>query len=169
MRGFVDIVNALGGVDVYVERYVSIEMSPTREGDEWHTVQVGRGWHHLNGLDALGYVRERRSSNDYVRMERQRCLLKAVAAKATPSTILTRFSNLSKAMASSVKTDIPLSYLPKLLENTASLDFDDIANCWLCASVLHTCSRLSRKADPRSRTNPSNGEGGVQRHGHDVI
>jgi len=127
MRGFVNVVNALGGVDVYVKRYVSIEMSPTREGDPWHTVQVGPGWRHLNGLDALGYVRERRSSNDYVRMERQRCLLKAVAAKATPSTILTRFSNLSKAMASSVKTDIPLSYLPTLLENTASLDFDDIA------------------------------------------
>ncbi|MEZ5175635.1 MAG: LCP family protein [Acidimicrobiia bacterium] len=127
MAGFVNVVNALGGVDVYVTRGVSIEMSPAREGEEWHTVSVGRGWRHLNGLDALGYVRERRSSNDYVRMQRQRCLLKAVAAKATPANILKRFSQLSKAMANSVKTDIPLSDLPILLERTASLDFDDIA------------------------------------------
>jgi len=128
MRGFVNVVNALGGVDVYVTRYVSIEMSPTREGDPWHIVSVSPGWRHLNGLDALGYVRERRNSGgDYARMERQRCLLKAVAAKATPSTILTRFSQLSKAMAESVKTDIPRSYLPILLEHTASLGFEDIA------------------------------------------
>jgi len=126
MGGFVDVVNALGGVNVYVTRPVSIEMSPAKEGEEWHTVAIGTGWRRLSGLDALGYVRERRSSNDYIRMTRQRCLLKAVSAKATPGTILTRFSRLSRAMANSVKTDIDVSYLPTLLEYTGSLDFDDI-------------------------------------------
>jgi LCP family protein required for cell wall assembly len=127
MGGFVDVVNALGGVNVYVTRPVSIEMSPAKEGEEWYTVSIGAGWRKLSGLDALGYVRERHSSNDYVRMARQRCLLKAVAAKATPATILRRFSALSKAMANSVKTDIDIDYLPTLLEFTGSLDFDDIA------------------------------------------
>lgn len=127
MGGFVDVVDALGGVNVYVTRPVSIEMSPAKEGDEWHTVSIGTGWRRLSGRDALGYVRERRSSNDYVRMTRQRCLLKAVVAKATPSTILTRFSRLSRAMANSVKTDIDIDYLPTLLEYAGSLDFDDVA------------------------------------------
>lgn len=127
MNGFVNVVNALGGVNVYVTRPVTIEMSPAKEGDEWHTVSVGTGWRRLDGLDALGYVRERRSSSDYTRMERQRCLLKAVAAKATPSLVLSRFSRLANAMSSSVKTDIDVAYLPTLLEYVASLDFDDIA------------------------------------------
>jgi hypothetical protein len=101
-------------------------MSHPRIEGEWVEVSIGRGWRRLSGLNALGYVRERRSSNDYVRMERQRCLLKAVAAKATPTTVITRFSRLSRAMANSVKTDIRVSYLPTLLEFTALLDFDDI-------------------------------------------
>ena len=127
MSGFVNVVNALGGVNVYVTRPVSIEMSPAKEGDEWHIVEVGTGWRTLNGLDALGYVRERRSSSDYTRMERQRCLLRAVVAKATPVNILTRLSQLSRAMANSAKTDIPLSELPRLLEFAASLELDDVA------------------------------------------
>jgi len=126
MNGFVSVVNALGGVDVFVTRGVYIEMShPSIEG-EWVEVAVGRGWRRLSGLNALGYVRERRSSNDYVRMQRQRCLLKAVAAKATPATVVSRFSQLSRAMVRSVKTDIRVDYLPTLLEHTASLDLDDI-------------------------------------------
>jgi LCP family protein required for cell wall assembly len=127
MNGFVNVVNALGGVNVYVTRPVTIEMSPAKEGDEWHIVSVGPGWQKLNGLDALGYVRERRSSSDYTRMQRQRCLLKAVAAKATPSVVLSRFSSLAKAMSSSVRTDIDVSYLPTLLRYVADLDFEDIA------------------------------------------
>jgi hypothetical protein len=60
-------------------------------------------------------------------MQRQRCLLKAVAAKATPSVVLSRFSRLANAMSKSVKTDIDVSYLPTLLEYVAQLDFEDIA------------------------------------------
>jgi LCP family protein required for cell wall assembly len=127
MNGFVNVVNALGGVNVYVTRGVYIEMSDPKNEGEWIEVSVGRGWRRLNGLNALGYVRERRSSNDYVRMERQRCLLKAVAAKATPATIVSRFSRLSRAMVSSVKTEVRMDDRPPLLELTASLDLDDIA------------------------------------------
>jgi LCP family protein required for cell wall assembly len=127
MNGFVNVVNALGGVNVYVTRPVTIDMSPAKEGDPWHEVSIGTGWRRLNGLDALGYVRERRSSSDYTRMQRQRCMLKAVAAKATPSTVLTRFSSLARAMSRSVRTDIDLDYLPTLLKEAANLDFDDIA------------------------------------------
>lgn len=127
MNGFVNVVNALGGVSVYVTRPVTIEMSPAKEGDPWHEVSIGTGWRRLDGLDALGYVRERKSSSDYTRMQRQRCMLKAVAAKATPATMLRRFSSLARAMSNSVKTDIDISYLPTLLEEVGDLDFDDIA------------------------------------------
>jgi LCP family protein required for cell wall assembly len=126
MSGFVRVVDALGGVRAYVTRTISTEVSPAREGEDWITVNIKPGWHKLNGHEALAYVRERKTSNDYVRMTRQRCMLKAVAASADPVTIVSRFAALSRAVKSSVRTDIPLDHVPTLVGHAAALDFDDI-------------------------------------------
>lgn len=127
MSGFVRVIDALGGIRVYVTGYVSTEVSPAREGEEWISVELSPGWRRLDGHEALAYVRERKATSDYTRMKRQRCLLKAVAAEADPGTILTRFSRISRAVASSVKTDINLDYLPTLLGYASALDFNDVA------------------------------------------
>ena len=126
MSGFVRVVDALGGVRVYVTNSVNTEVSPAREGEDWIEVHIRPGWRRLNGHQALAYVRERKTSSDYVRMTRQRCMLKAVAASADPMTIVTRFASLSRAVKSSVRTDIPLDYVPTLVAQAAALDFDDI-------------------------------------------
>ncbi len=127
MGGFVNVVNALGGIDVYVTSTVTIEMSPANEGEEWHEVTISPGWRRLSGLDALAYARERKTTSDYTRMKRQRCMLKAMAAKLTPGRVVSRFSALARAMSRSVRTDIDIDYLPTLLDEVAALDFDDIA------------------------------------------
>lgn len=126
MSGFVRVVDALGGVRAYVTRAVSTEVSPAREGEDWITVNIRPGWRRLNGHQALAYVRERKTSNDYVRMQRQRCMLKAVAASADPVTIVSRFPSISRAVKSSVRSDIPLDYVPTLVGHAAALDFGDI-------------------------------------------
>jgi LCP family protein required for cell wall assembly len=126
MSGFVRVVDALGGVRVYVTSSVHTEVSPAREGENWIEAHIRPGWRRLNGHQALAYVRERKTSSDYVRMTRQRCMLKAVAASADPVTIVTRFASLSRAVKSSVRTDIPLNYVPTLVAHAASLDFGDI-------------------------------------------
>jgi len=126
MSGFVRVVDALGGVRTYVTGSVDAEVSPAREGEDWIEVNIRPGWRRLNGHQALAYVRERKTSSDYVRMKRQRCMLKAVAASADPVTIVRRFASLSRAVKSSVRTDIPLDYVPTLVAQAAALDFDDI-------------------------------------------
>lgn len=126
MSGFVRVVDALGGVRTYVTGSVQAEVSPAREGEDWITVDIRPGWNRLNGHEALAYVRERKATSDYVRMRRQRCMLKAVAASADPATIVRRFTALSRAFKTSVRTDIPLEYLPTLVSQAATLDFDDI-------------------------------------------
>ena len=126
MSGFVRVVDALGGVRTYVTGSVETEVSPAREGEDWIKVSIRPGWRRLNGHQALAYVRERKTSSDYVRMRRQRCMLKAVAASADPVTIVARFASLSNAVKSSVRTDIPLDYVPTLVAQAAELDFDDI-------------------------------------------
>lgn len=126
MAAFVDLVDAIGGVDVYVQKPLEAEVSPPREGDSWAYVNVDVGWNHLNGPEALAYSRARKGSSDYARMQRQRCMLRAVAAKADPLTLLRRFSAIVDAVEGSVVTDIPLSFAPDLISAAAKLDFDDI-------------------------------------------
>lgn len=127
MRGFVRLVDALGGVNTYVLGHIVTEVSPYEEGGEWITVDLQPGWQHLDGAQALAYMRERKTANDYARTQRQRCLLKAIAGEADPGTIVRRFNAIADAVKRSVKTDVPLDFLPALIQYGAELDFDDIA------------------------------------------
>jgi len=126
MAAFVDLVEAIGGVDVYVTEPLEAEVSPPREGDPWAKVDVDVGWHRLDGFEALAFVRARKGSSDYVRMQRQRCMLRAVAAKSTPVTLLRGFDGIVDALDGSMVTNLPVSFGPDLLEMTARLDFNDI-------------------------------------------
>ncbi len=126
MAAFVDLVDAINGVDVYVQKPLKAEVSPPREGDPWATVDVDVGWNHLSGPEALAYARARKNSSDYVRMQRQRCMVRAVAAKADPFTLLRNFSSIVDAVEGSVVTNFPLSFATDLLAAAARLDFNDI-------------------------------------------
>jgi LCP family protein required for cell wall assembly len=127
MAAFVDLVGAIGGVDVFVQAPLQAEVSPPREGDPWATVDVDVGWHHLDGPEALAYVRARHGSSDYVRMQRQRCMLRAIASKSTPFTLLRGFGEIVDALDGSLVTDIPVSFASDLLSMAANLDFGDVA------------------------------------------
>jgi len=126
MGAFVDLVDAIGGVDVFVQTPLETEVSPEREGAEWIHLEVDVGWNHLNGPEALAYSRARKGSSDYTRMQRQRCMLRAVAAKADALTLLRSFSGIVRAVEGSVVTNIPLSFASDLITAAADLDFDDI-------------------------------------------
>jgi len=126
MAAFVDLVDAIGGIDVDVRKPLQSEVSPPREGDPWAKVDVDVGWHHLDGPQALAYARARKGSSDYTRMERQRCMLRGVAAKADAVTILRSFPAIVDAVENSVVTDVPRSFAAEFIGVTASLDFDDI-------------------------------------------
>jgi len=126
MAGFVDLVDAIGGVDVYVEKPMHIAFSAPEEGGEKALINVGVGENHLDGLEALAYVRSRYGSSDYTRMRRQRCMLQSLAAEATPSTLVASFSAIADAVRSSAVTDIPISFLPELVTFASRLDLDDI-------------------------------------------
>jgi len=89
-------------------------------------VDVDVGWNHLSGMEALAYARARKGSSDYARMERQRCMVRGVAAKADPFTILRSFPAIVDAVEHSVVTDIPRSFAGEFISAAAGLDFDDI-------------------------------------------
>jgi LCP family protein required for cell wall assembly len=123
LRGFVEVVDALGGVTVNVQRYTyDAGVSPPEEGEEWIAIDLPPGEHHLDGRHALAYVRTRWATSDYDRMQRQRCTIGALADQATLSRLLKAFPKLASTMKRYVQTDIPIGVLPDLIELVVGLD-----------------------------------------------
>lgn len=127
MRGFVRLVDALGGVTVDVRASIHDRVSPVREDEEWIEIDIKPGRNSLNGREALAYVRSRYGSSDYNRMARQRCVLSALAARAEPLRVLANFGRLAEAVKLSTVTDITYDELPQLARLAALLDAEDIA------------------------------------------
>lgn len=106
MAGFVHVVDAIGGIDIYVGKAVP---SPGNPGDALHPVpaMIDIGQQHMDGTLALAYSRSRQADSDFGRMARQRCVLGAIAAAATPATLALGLPDLLTAFGNSVHTDIP--------------------------------------------------------------
>jgi LCP family protein required for cell wall assembly len=125
--GFVDLVDAIGGIDVNSTEEMHLAFSPAKEGEDPIEIDITPGRHHLDGRTALAYVRNRTGSSDSQRMLRQRCLLRDLAAELDAGTLLTRFTPIARAIAASTTSTIPLDLLPDLIRVVAELDDGDIA------------------------------------------
>jgi LCP family protein required for cell wall assembly len=123
LRGFVEVVDALGGVTVDVQRYVyDAGVSSAYAGEAWTAIELAPGRHELDGRLALAYVRTRWATSDYDRMQRQRCLLGSLADQASLTKLFKAFPKLASTMKSYVQTDVPLGALPDLVALAVSLD-----------------------------------------------
>ncbi len=127
MGGFVDVIDAIGGVDVLVKEPYHVTVSAPREGAPKATVNVEPGMNHLDGLEALAYSRWRIGSSDYHRMRRQRCLVRAAVAQTDKLELIRAFPKLLDVVKNSVTTDIPLDSLPDLVWAAGQIDLDKIA------------------------------------------
>jgi LCP family protein required for cell wall assembly len=114
MQGFVDVVNALGGVDVRVTEHVVSPLKNPSTAKATAMLDVGPGRHHFNGTQALAYVRSRRADDDYHRMRRQRCLLAGLASQTNAPTLIRAIPKLLQVARRSISTNIPASALPGL-------------------------------------------------------
>ena len=116
MDGFIEFINALGGITVNINSPVPVGGKTTGDvpPDRWLPPGPDR---HLNGMDALWYARGRygAATGDYDRMARQRCVVQAVVKQANPTTVLTNYEALSKAGRNIVATDAPTSKASALL------------------------------------------------------
>jgi anionic cell wall polymer biosynthesis LytR-Cps2A-Psr (LCP) family protein len=111
MAGFAAIVDAIGGVRMKVERPI-----PYGPGNV-----VKPGERRLRGIEAVWYGRYRSDGSDYTRMRRQKCLLAQLATQADPTTVLTKFNRLARAMKKAIATDIPKDLLPALVALSAKV------------------------------------------------
>jgi len=119
MKGFADIVDALGGVDITVQERLPEGGGPTYEGEpaeDWAIGWIEAGPQHMDGDTAQWYARSRYTTSDWDRMRRQRELQQAILAQANPANVLSRFQAVAAAGSDLVKTDIPDSMLGFLVQ-----------------------------------------------------
>lgn len=119
MHGFAALVDALGGVDIDVTERLPKGGGPAYDGqpaEEWAIGWIEPGPQHMDGDTAQWYARSRYTTNDFDRMRRQRELQQAILAQFTPQVVLTRFQDVAAAGADIVKTDLPQSLLPTLVD-----------------------------------------------------
>jgi LCP family protein required for cell wall assembly len=115
LKGFSRLVDAMGGVTVNVNTEVAIGGDTDRgiPPDTW--LQPGRN-RHLDGFHALWFARGRYGSDDYERMERQRCVVRAMIEQADPMTMATRYIEIAEAGGDMVRTDMPSDLVPAVAE-----------------------------------------------------
>lgn len=114
MKGFADIVDALGGVDITVQERLPKGGGPAYDGqsaEDWAIGWIEAGPQHMDGDTAQWYARSRYTTSDADRMRRQRELQQAILAQANPANVLTRFQEVAAAGEDLVQTDIPSSLL----------------------------------------------------------
>lgn len=127
LDGFVDIVDALGGVDIYVPTKVIDENYPHEDGSV-ERIEIDPGWQQMDGHLALAYARTRHQDSDYFRMSRQRCVIEAMIEKADPVSLILNFGSLADVIKRSMQTDIPLEALPQLIELLPAVDIGNVVS-----------------------------------------
>lgn len=100
----IDIVDALGGIDIDVAEGMAISRfysDSTLEG-------VHEGQNHLNGKRALAYSRERKAylDGDVQRARNQQQVLQAMFKKASSPEVITKYSNILKAVGKAFDTNM---------------------------------------------------------------
>jgi LCP family protein required for cell wall assembly len=126
-QGFRDAVNTLGGVQINVQIPVAESDYPVG-GGKVTRIYIPAGPQHMTGAEALIYARSRHRAQggDFDRGRRQQRVITSLKAQTNPRAVLANLDQLVKDMKGAVKTDIPISLMPKLLSLADSVDLKNI-------------------------------------------
>jgi LCP family protein required for cell wall assembly len=119
MQGFLEIIDALGGVTLTLDKELPMPGNIPGAKSEYPPF-IGPGEVTMDGTTALGFARSRSGDSDYGRMGRQRQLLTALANQVQGSDILLRFPNLTGIMRWTVRTSLSASEFSSLVDRLRS-------------------------------------------------
>jgi anionic cell wall polymer biosynthesis LytR-Cps2A-Psr (LCP) family protein len=112
MAGLADVIDSLGGIDIAIDKSMA---------------GYAPGTYHMDGKQALAFVRERYSSDDFSRMKQGQLLVMAAFRRALSPSAWPHVPAAAIAAAQSINTDLPAWLYPRLglaLLRTAIFGFD---------------------------------------------
>lgn len=110
-QGFIALVDAIGGIELEVEKDMKYRDSEEPEFD----INLKKGVQQLNGKTALQYVRFRHDAlSDFSRTERQRKFMTAVAQKMQTTGSLIRMPKILNSIDPYIETNLTTTDMLKL-------------------------------------------------------
>jgi polyisoprenyl-teichoic acid--peptidoglycan teichoic acid transferase len=129
-QAFIDLVDEIGGIDIYVEETIDDPLYPDANYG-YDPLYIEAGDRHFDGELALKYARTRHTGNgDFDRARRQQQVILAILEKVTQPAVLTRL--VSKApeiysmVEASVSTDLKLDQTVALAGLARKVDTETI-------------------------------------------
>jgi len=115
LQGFSTMIDALGGIRLNVNTYIPIGGNTDLHIPPKEFIKPGPN-QKMDGRSALWYARGRYGSDDFARMDRQRCVINAMIKQANPANVLTRYEDIANASKTLVRTDLPQEVLPAMVD-----------------------------------------------------
>ena len=128
-QGFIKIIDALGGIDVYLEKDINDPNYPNfnRGYDPFY---IKKGWYLLDGETALKVARSRHSTmGDFDRIKRQQDIIKSTKQKIFEKYSefdIIAFKNIFVSLSDNLKTDLQLKEVPKFYKIAKEIKNYDI-------------------------------------------
>lgn len=138
-NGFIDFIDKLWGVDVYVPKRVYDTTYPW-PNYSYTTFSINSWQHHMDWALALKYARSRHSSSDFSRSQRQQLILKAALTKMTQNGLsVSKIKDIYALYTEYVHTNISLDEMLGLLAYGNSIP--NLHSFWLTVE----CTNSQRK------------------------
>ncbi|TAN33600.1 LytR family transcriptional regulator [Patescibacteria group bacterium] len=131
-QAFVDLVDAVGGVDVNVPRAFT-DYSYPGPNYSYQTISFADGWQHLDGARALVYARSRHGSNgegsDFARARRQQTAISALKEKfLSAGTLLNpvRLQKIIDSLTTHISTNLSFAQIKYLADLSKEIGDDSV-------------------------------------------
>jgi len=125
LGGFVQVVNAVGGVDVEVDHAIC---DPRYFEYGFRGFSIGAGLHHMDGNTALAFSRIRKAlgESDFTRQARQQQVIVALKDRVVKGGFLTDPIGLLQALGATIQTNIPPSVIRDLAPLATEVSAQDV-------------------------------------------
>ena len=113
-KGFQKIVDAIGGVDIDVEKRMYYE--DPYDGPNGFVIDLRPGVQHMDGRTAIQYVRYRDEEGDIGRIQRQQKFIKALFKEVASPAIITKVPAIIREVSSTISTDMSTTEMINLAQ-----------------------------------------------------
>lgn len=163
--GYIDVIDALGGIDIYVDQ--DMRWVDSIDGTD---INLKKGQQELSGKEALDFVRYRQSnrgtagSSDFARNTRQTEVIGAIVDKMMSFSTITKVDSLLNAVGDHLRTNIPAVQIQDIMKTyfgikRADIRFITLEGSWKSPYVylkedkLKTAKQaLAEELQPKGRT-----------------
>lgn len=109
-NAFIDVVDALGGIEVEVP-YDRLE----KDEFDRNTIQLKKGLQHLDGQHALALARTRKADSDVERGKRQQMIMQSIIKEAISVSSIMKYGDVINALGDNMKTNMKLNEILSLV------------------------------------------------------